>query len=186
MPLVSATHSALGRIGELTLLAARNLATELIIACRRYGLDIVVYNPLAGGLFSGKIKSKDHTPEDPHSRFGDKSHAKDNYRKRYFRDATFESLGMIEKAAEKHKLTLLEIALRWTVHHSDLNVKDNGGDGIIIGVSSLAQLESNLKDLEKGPLPEDVVQTIDEAWEHVKAVAPAYWHGELKYGYDWK
>lgn len=29
----------------------RNLATELIPACHRYGLDVVVYNPLAGGKY---------------------------------------------------------------------------------------------------------------------------------------
>jgi aflatoxin B1 aldehyde reductase len=70
------------------------------------------------------------------------------------------------------------------MHHSALNVANNGGDGIIIGVSSKAQLESNLKDLEKGPLPEEVVQVLDEAWIHTKALSPPYWHGELKYGYD--
>jgi aflatoxin B1 aldehyde reductase len=37
-------------------------------------------------------------------------------------------------------------------------------------------LESNLKDLEKGPLPEEVVKTLDEAWETVtKASCPLYW-----------
>lgn len=93
---------------------------------------------------------------------------------------------MVEKAAEQHKLTMLEIALRWCVHHSALNVGSDGGDGIIIGVSNKGQLESNLKDLEKDPLPDDVVKVLDEAWLHVKAVAPVYWHGELKYGYDTK
>lgn len=31
----------------------RSLDQELIPACKRYGLDVVVYNPIAGGLFSG-------------------------------------------------------------------------------------------------------------------------------------
>merc|ERR1712225_76070 len=37
----------------------RSLEHELIPACKKYGLDVVVYNPIAGGLFSGKYKSKD-------------------------------------------------------------------------------------------------------------------------------
>jgi aflatoxin B1 aldehyde reductase len=49
-----------------------------------------------------------------------------------------------------------------------------GNDGIIIGVSSFQQLEGNLADLEKGPLPEDVVQALDEAWMIAKASAPVY------------
>lgn len=93
---------------------------------------------------------------------------------------------MVEKVAEKHGLTLLEIALRWVMHHSALNVAEDGGDGIIIGVSSKEQLESNLRDLEKGPLDDEVVKVLDEAWMHTKAGSPAYWHGELKYGYDTK
>ena len=162
---------------------ARNLDIETITACHRYGIDVVVYNPLAGGLFSGKIKSKDLVPNDT-SRFGSTSATGTNSRPRYFTDATFEALAMIDKVAEAHKLTMLEIALRWCVHHSSLNVKSGGGDGIIIGVSSQQQLESNLRDLEKGPLPEDVVGVLDEAWMVCKSTAPAYWHGTLKYGYD--
>lgn len=93
---------------------------------------------------------------------------------------------MIDKAAQKHGLTMIEVALRWMVHHSALQVGTvggKGGDGIIIGVSSQAQLESNLKDLEKGPLPEEMVQVLDDAWLHVKATSPVYWHGTLEYGY---
>jgi aflatoxin B1 aldehyde reductase len=76
-------------------------------------------------------------------------------------------------------LTLLETALRWCVHHSKLKVGgvgEGGNDGIIIGVSSLKQLEGNLADLEKGPLPEEVVKALDDAWFNItKASSPLYW-----------
>jgi aflatoxin B1 aldehyde reductase len=154
---------------------ARSIESELIPACRKYKIDIVVYNPLAGGLFSGKIKSADQTPAE--GRFGSKaSNMGAMYRERYFKDASFDALRIIESVAEKNQLTLLEIALRWTRHHSQLKTRIKGGnDGIIIGVSSFAQLESNLKDLEKGPLPEEVVKTLDEAWAITKATTPSYW-----------
>ena len=86
------------------------------------------------------------------------------YRKRYFKDSTFDALKIIEPVVEKHGLTMVETALRWVVNHSALNVKD-GNDGVIIGVSSLAQLDQNLKDCEKGPLPEEVLQALDKAWK---------------------
>ena len=79
---------------------------------------------------------------------------------------------------------MLEIAFRWLVHHSSLNIKDGGNDGIIIGVSSQAQLEQNLKDLQKGPLPESIVKALDEAWLIAKPTTANYWHGDLKYTYD--
>ncbi|KAH7025756.1 NADP-dependent oxidoreductase domain-containing protein [Microdochium trichocladiopsis] len=167
----------------------RGIEAELVPACRRYGLDLVVYNPIAGGLFSGKIKSADIKPTE--GRFSDNAGTGANYRARYFKDATFRALQTIEQAVAKHQgegLTMIETALRWVVHHSKLNVlpEKGGNDGIIIGISSLQQLEGNLDALEKGPLPEDVVQALDEAWLITKAEAPNYWHKELAYTYDTK
>ncbi|KAG5999603.1 hypothetical protein E4U54_001759 [Claviceps lovelessii] len=160
----------------------RSIEPELLTVCRRYGLDVVVYNPLAGGLFSGKIKSRDMVPES--GRFSDVAPAQGtNYRQRYFRDSTFQAMQLVEKAVEKHGLTMIETALRWMVHHSKLNVL-NGHDGILIGVSSVEQLKENLDHLEKGPLPEEVVRALDEAWQISKADCANYWHGELEYGYD--
>jgi len=86
---------------------------------------------------------------------------------------------------QKHNLTLIETALRWVVHHSALKIKD-GNDGVIIGVSSLDQLKANLEFLERGPLPEEVVKTLDEAWLVAKPTSANYWHLDLKYTYDTK
>ena len=120
-------------------------------------------------------------------RFDGSTHIGAMYQKRYFKDSTFQALRTIEEAVEAHRdegLTMIETALRWTVHHSQLRVKGGGNDGIIIGISSYGQLDGNLDAIEKGPLPDDVVQALDRAWLTVKADAPNYWHKELKYAYD--
>ncbi|KAH0843119.1 Aflatoxin B1 aldehyde reductase member 2 [Fonsecaea pedrosoi] len=151
----------------------RSIELELIPCCRKFGIDIVIFNPLAGGLFSGKYKSKDAPTE---GRFSIQSPIFGKlYRGRYFQDPIFNALAIIQPIAEKSGLTLLETALRWCVHHSALKLTD-GNDGIIIGVSSLKQLDSNLTDLEKGPLPEEVVKAIDEAWDSLKSRAANYFH----------
>jgi aflatoxin B1 aldehyde reductase len=154
-----------------------------VAACRRYGLSIVVYNPIAGGLFSGKYKLEE-VPEA--GRFSDKLTSGGNYRRRYFKDAYFEALSIIEPVAKKLDLSLIEVALRWVTHHSALKVtpESGGNDGIIIGVSSISQLEENLKALEKGPLPQEMVDTLDKAWMVCKAEVPQYWQGQLEYGYN--
>jgi len=64
-----------------------------------------------------------------------------------------------------------------------LKVKD-GNDGVIIGVSSLEQLDQNLKDCEKGPLPEEVLEALNKAWRVTQPDTPNYWHLDLKYTYD--
>ena len=150
-------------------------------ACRRYGIALVIYNPLAGGLFSGKHKSKDVIPEE--GRYSDLNVTGHLYRARYFKDATFDALRLIEPVVRRHGLTMIETAMRWCVHHSALRVKD-GRDGIIIGVSNFLQLENNLQDLEKGPLPDEVVEVLDQAWLITKPTTANYWHLELKYTYD--
>ncbi len=167
----------------------RSLEQELIPTCRRYGIDVVVYNPIAGGLFSGKYTamSKDDRPEDG-GRFSDSGNATtaQNYRTRYFKDATFEALRIIEPVVKKHDLSLLETAFRWLTHHSALNIKEGGRDGIIIGISSEQQLKDNLDYIERGPLPEEVVKALDEAWLVCKPTTANYWHLDLKYTYDTK
>ena len=163
----------------------RSIEAELIPACRRYGLDIVIYNPIAGGLFSGKYKTTDIPTS---GRYSDAVGPMGGmYRKRYFKDSTFKALQIVEPAVQKTGLTMVETALRWCLHHSALNVgglDGKGNDGIIIGVSSFEQLEGNLKDCEKGPLPEEVLKALDEAWVVSKVDQPNYWHLDLRYTYD--
>ncbi|KAH8422878.1 uncharacterized protein LDX57_000631 [Aspergillus melleus] len=105
------------------------------------------------------------------------------YRDRYCKSSVFSALSFLEPLVTRHGLTLVEVALRWCVHHSALRVTD-GQHGVITGFSSLGQLESNLEDLEKGPLPEELVEALDQAWYMTKADAARFWHGELVYQYD--
>lgn len=37
-------------------------------------------------------------------------------------------------------------------------------------------IEENMMDLEKGPLPEEVVEVLDKGWEGCKAISIRYWH----------
>ena len=68
---------------------------------------MVVYNPLAGGLFSGKYSTQDVPNE---GRYSDTSNHGKMYRQRYCKDATFDALRLIEPVVQKHNLTLLEVS----------------------------------------------------------------------------
>ncbi|KAI0934347.1 hypothetical protein AcV5_006218 [Taiwanofungus camphoratus] len=136
----------------------REMEAELVPCCRKFGLRIVIYNPLAGGFFAGKITAPDaDAPKggrfDPNSKMGTM------YRARYLKGGYFEALNYLKPIAEKYQLRLTEIALRWCQHHSALTPED----GIILGASSAGQLEQNCLDSEQGPLPEEVVKALDEA-----------------------
>ena len=58
---------------------------------------------------------------------------------RYWKDAYFTALASIKEVADKHNLTMSEIALRWISHHSLL--KREYGDAVLIGASSLNHIE---------------------------------------------
>lgn len=155
----------------------RGMEEELVPCCRKYGLDILVYNLLAGGVLSGRYQSKE-TPDDG-GRFSEVDPVVGRmYRERFFKDANFEALKLIKPVVEKHGLTLLEVAFRWTVHHSALKVL-NGHDGLVIGVSSLSQLQAAFDEVEKGPLPKEVVDVLDLAWGITKATSASYWRKDV-------
>ena len=96
------------------------------------------------------------------------------YRGRYWNDEYFDALDVLRPVAKKHGLTEAECALRWMTHHSLL--KREHGDAIIIGASSVKHMEENMLDLEKGPLPEEIVQALDQGWARCKGISIRYWH----------
>ncbi|KAF2231712.1 aflatoxin B1 aldehyde reductase member 3 [Viridothelium virens] len=177
----------------------RGIEPELLPCLKRYGIPYVAYNPIAGGLFSGKYDFSDPSKIPDSGRYSDAvGRMGTMYRKRYFHSPTFDAFKSLTecRVLEKHNLSMVETALRWCVWHSDLDMgrlKEDGGvdknagygdDGVIIGISSHEQLEQNLTDLEKGPLPEEVVKMLDQAWAIAKPSSPNYWHLDLKYTYD--
>ncbi|QRW14588.1 aldo/keto reductase family protein [Ceratobasidium sp. AG-Ba] len=147
----------------------RAIEPELVPCLRKFGLRLIIYNPLAGGFFAGKVAAQTSLPDA--GRFtGDSAMAK-MYRARYVRSNYFDAVESLKPIAAAHGLRLTEIALRWCQHHSVLTPED----GIIVGASSAAQLEQNCADSTKGPLPEDILSALDAAWEKVGPECPPYW-----------
>ena len=57
----------------------------------------MVYNPLAGGLFSGKYTAESIKSTPTEGRYSDTSSATGKmYRDRYFKESTFNALSLIE------------------------------------------------------------------------------------------
>jgi aflatoxin B1 aldehyde reductase len=94
------------------------------------------------------------------------------YRGWFFKADLFSAAAAVHAAAQKEDLTGHAVALRWVLHHSILDGKL--GDAMIIGASSLGQLEENLEICKAGPLPAHLVQMVDEMGERIKESAPPY------------
>ncbi|XP_028409488.1 aflatoxin B1 aldehyde reductase member 3-like [Dendronephthya gigantea] len=155
----------------------RMVEAELFPCMRRLGVRFFAYNMLAGGLLTGKHKMDDH-PEDETKvgRFFGKALWPSNYRKRFWNKEYFEGVADIQKSLTscygEGKVSLIEASNRWMYHHSMLS--QECGDGVILGGSSLSQMENNMKFLNKGPLDTSVVSAFDRSWERVRGVCPRY------------
>ncbi len=143
---------------------SRKAEIELVDALRRFGIRFYAYNPLAGGMLAGKYKSVDETPTD--GRFALRS----SYPKRYWKKSFFDAVDILRQ--ELNGINMVEASYRWLAYHSMLDF--NKEDAIIVGASSLKQLEENLSLLDNGPLPQNIVQAFETAWEISKADSPEY------------
>ena len=153
----------------------RTVEAELFPCLRHYGLAYYNYNPLAGGYLTSRYHRDDADKDvESGSRFDPNKWQGKMYRARYWNEQYFNALDLLRPVAKKHGLTEAECALRWMTHHSQL--KKEKGDAIIIGASSVQHMEENMVDLEKGPLPDDVIEALDKGWEGCKGISIRYWH----------
>jgi len=151
----------------------RAVEPELFPCLRHYGISFYEFNPLAGGYLTDRY-TRDQSQVEEGSRFDPNRRQGQNYRQRYWNDAYFDALDILRPVVRKHGISEAEAALRWVTNHSQL--KREFGDAIIIGASSAKQLDENLTNLEKGPLPDDVLKAFDEGWARVKGICASYFH----------
>ena len=124
------------------------------------------YNPMAGGLLTGRYGRFEDAPEE--GRFTHRP----NYQKRYWKRSFFEGVDLIRAAAQRHGMTTIEATYRWLAFHSML--RGDRGDAILIGASRIDHLRQNIETLREGPLPRDMVTAFEEAWRLTKADSPEY------------
>ena len=144
----------------------RDVERELFDCLRNYDMSFYVYNPLAGGLLTGKHKALFESP--PPGRF----EYSDSYRGRYWKAEYFEALSRFTQICTQHQITPTDAALRWLVHHSRLS--DAQGDGIILGASRLNHLQDNMAAVKGGPLPEEIIRVLDQGWELTRSNVMKY------------
>jgi aflatoxin B1 aldehyde reductase len=149
----------------------RAVEPELFPCLRHYGIAFYEFNPLAGGFLTDRYQRDTHEHE-PGSRFDPSKTQGTHYRGRYWNDVYFDALDIVRPVAAKLGISTAEAALRWVNHHSEM--KREFGDAVIIGASSAKQLEENLTNLEKGPLPDELVKAFDEGWAVAKSVVKPY------------
>lgn len=144
----------------------RNVEPELFPAIRSLGMRFYVFNPLAGGMLTGKHLHFEDTPQP--GRFA----RLESYRKRYWKQSYFEAVNAIKQACDADGIQMAEAAYRWLVNHSQMDAEN--GDGILLGASRIEQMTQNMSAAQEGELPESILDAMDAAWEIAKPDSPAY------------
>src|SRR5579863_3644388 len=126
-------------------LLARGIEDEYLPFCKRFGVAVVPYNPLAGGLLAGK-HSREAKPL-AGSRFDNNA----LYLGRYWHADYFDAVEELKAIAREAGRTLVELALRWLLARPEV-------DSVILGASRPEQLAENLKACE-GPALDAPVMT---------------------------
>ena len=155
----------------------RDVERELFPCLNNYGISFYAYNPLAGGLLSGKHQSVDALPTE--GRFA----SFDGYQSRYWKPAYFDVVNHIAGKCRAEGIEPAAAALRWLQHHSALNasgtanVSDQSAEqqhGIIIGASSMKHFDQNLQACAATTLPASLIDAFDDGWEQVRPACIKY------------
>jgi len=141
-------------------LLARGIEQEWLPMTQHFGLANIVYNPLAGGLLTGKHQMQAVTP-------GTRFDSNQMYQDRYWHPQDFEAVEKLKTIAQKAGRSLVSLSLNWLLHHTV-------SDCVILGASRPEQLSQNLAACEEGPLPEATVKAIDEVWKQFRGPVPIY------------
>ncbi len=144
----------------------RKAESELNDCINAFGMRFYAYNPLAGGLLSGRYGNFEDEPSD--GRFTHRP----NYQNRYWKKTFFNAVDMLKNVCTGYNITLIEASYRWLANHSMLDEKR--GDAIIIGASKLDHLKQNLQAVKAGPLPGKIVSAFEAAWQKCKSESPEY------------
>ncbi|GAB3040290.1 aldo/keto reductase [Parafrigoribacterium mesophilum] len=148
---------------QLYNVVARRLEEEYQEYALTTGLATAIYNPLAGGMLTGRY-SLDAAAG--HGRFGDARNARE-YRARYWDPRFFAAVDKLSTIATNAGMPLAELALRWTIGRPVVQ-------SVLLGGSRVSHLRANLHALTQGPLPQDLIDAADAVGAELRGPMPAY------------
>ena len=135
----------------------RMIEEELAPACLDEGVGIISYNPLAGGMLTGRYQSGQEVEAGTRFALGGVSGAGALYQGRYWQQATFE-------AVERYRRWCLERGLRATTTAVKWVTQQPGVTSAIIGASRPEQLTDSLAAAAARPLTQEELDDLNQLW----------------------
>ncbi|WAR04022.1 YRPG-like protein, partial [Mya arenaria] len=141
-------------------LLCRQSEFEEFMVCENEGIGILPWSPLKGGMLTGKFK-RDSKPDPTGSRIGfvhtDEAKAMQSapaWSKLNGDEGFWALIDVMEAAAKNHGQTVPRVALRWLLQKPRVS-------SVIIGATSVAQLEDNVAASKGWSLTEEEMSQLD-------------------------
>jgi aryl-alcohol dehydrogenase-like predicted oxidoreductase len=150
---IAGERQFLGLISEQSKysLAERTVELEVIPACRFYGMGVIAYSPLAGGLLAGALEKQTH------GRRSSEQMQKEIEKKH-------DAIGKYETLCKEIGEEPANVALAWLLHNPMITAP-------IIGPRTLDQLTSGLRSLDI-ILSDDTLSRLNKIWPGPGGEAP--------------
>jgi aryl-alcohol dehydrogenase-like predicted oxidoreductase len=137
----------------------RSFERDLLPLCQEEGIAVIPFNPLAGGLLTGKHAQE--APPEAGTRFT-VGNAGAMYQTRYWHKREFETVEAFRALAKDAGLSMTTLAVAWVLANPAITSP-------IIGASKPSQLADNLAAIET-PLPADLKKKLDELSHEWRAI----------------
>ena len=131
----------------------RMIEDEILPLCRAQGVGVIVYNPLAGGMLTGRYHRGQQVENG--TRFALRG-AGDTYRRRYWNEAVLDAVDGLGSFFAGRGKNLTHAALAWVLQQPGIT-------SAIVGASRPEQLEDSLRGVQV-TLEADELRVCDEVW----------------------
>jgi aryl-alcohol dehydrogenase (NADP+) len=129
----------------------RQIERELLPLCGEEGLGVIAYNPLAGGLLTGKHRRE--AGPTAGTRFA-LANAGARYQERYWHDREFATVDALQPLAKEAGVALTRLAVAWVLANPVITAP-------IVGASRPEQLDDVLAAVET-TLGADLLARLDQ------------------------
>lgn len=127
----------------------RYIEHEIMGTCRKYGIGITSFSPLAQGLLTGKYKKGQPYPEGSRA-----THQADKQINNLLTDDNLAIVDELTKVANDLGTNVSILSMAWILQHSEISC-------VIAGASNSSQLENNIK-ASGFVIPQDAMNRIEE------------------------
>jgi aryl-alcohol dehydrogenase (NADP+) len=137
----------------------RSFERDLLPLCQEEGIAVIPYNPLAGGLLTGKHVKAEAPPAGTRFTLGN---AGSMYQARYWHDREFETIEALRGVAKEAGMSMATLAVAWVLANPAVTAP-------IIGASRPEQLADSLAAVTT-PFPADLKARLDDLTVEWRAV----------------